>query len=107
MHDISDGGLFINLIESGFYNKLGFSIQTDASLRTDAFLFGESQSRAVISIDPHEQPVLEKLLKAAGIPFSFLGEVTDGTVHINGADYPSIEAFGQLYDEALGKIMEA
>ena len=107
MHDIADGGLFINLIESGFYNKLGFDISTDAALRTDAFLFGESQSRAVISIDPLEQPVLEKLLKAADLPFSLLGEVTDGAVRINGTAYPSIEDFGQLYDEALGQIMEA
>ncbi len=106
MHDLADGGLFIALIESGFYKGLGFDIQTDAALRTDAFLFGESQSRAIISIDPMEQPVLEKLLYESGIPFRKLGEVTEGDIRINGKAYHNIAQFGQLYDEALGKIME-
>lgn len=106
MHDLADGGLFIALIESGFYNGLGFDIQTDNSLRTDAFLFGESQSRAIISIDPMEQPVLEKLLYESGIPFRKLGEVTEGDIRIDGKAYHNIAQFGQLYDEALGKIME-
>ena len=106
MHDLADGGLFIALIESGFYNSLGFDIQTDAALRTDAFLFGESQSRAIISIDPMEQPVLEKLLYESGIPFRKLGEVTEGDIRIDGKAYHNITQFGQLYDEALGKIME-
>lgn len=107
MHDIADGGLFINLIESGFYHQLGFAIETDPTLRTDAFLFGESQSRAVISIDPHEQPVLEKLLYESGIPFRKLGEVTTGSISIDGKTYPDLASFGRLYDEALGLIMEA
>lgn len=106
MHDLADGGLFIALIESGFYNGLGFDIQTDTALRTDAFLFGESQSRAIVSIDPMEQPVLEKLLYESGIPFRKLGEVTDGDIRIDGKAYHNIAQFGQLYDEALGKIME-
>lgn len=106
MHDLADGGLFIALIESGFYNGLGFNIQTDTALRTDAFLFGESQSRAIISIDPMEQPVLEKLLYESGIPFRKLGEVTEGDIRIDGKAYHNIAQFGQLYDEALGKIME-
>lgn len=106
MHDLADGGLFIALIESGFYNGLGFDIQTEPTLRTDAFLFGESQSRAIISIDPMEQPVLEKLLYESGIPFRKLGEVTEGDIRIDGKAYHNIAQFGQLYDEALGKIME-
>ncbi|MFN3528610.1 MAG: phosphoribosylformylglycinamidine synthase subunit PurL [Bacteroidia bacterium] len=107
MHDIADGGLFINLIESGFYHGLGFNINTDPALRTDAFLFGESQSRAVISIDPHEQPVLEKVLYEAGIPFRKLGSVTEGDIQIDGKAYANIAHFSDLYDQALGKIMEA
>jgi phosphoribosylformylglycinamidine synthase subunit PurL len=107
MHDIADGGLFINLIESGFYHGLGFNINTDPALRNDAFLFGESQSRAVISIDPHEQPVLEKVLYEAGIPFRKLGSVTEGDIQIDGKAYANIAHFSDLYDQALGKIMEA
>ena len=51
-HDISEGGLFAALIESALPNNLGFDIETDPNFRKDAYLFGESQSRVVISVKP-------------------------------------------------------
>lgn len=105
MHDVSDGGLYISLIESCFFNKLGFSITTDPELRTDAYLFGEAQSRAVISIDPHEQPVLERVLRDAGIAFRLLGTVTEGELTIDGTAYGSIGQVAEKYDNALGKLL--
>src|SRR5262245_8041849 len=51
-HDISDGGLFITLCESGFSRELGFTLETKDGLREDAYLFGEGQSRAVVSVKP-------------------------------------------------------
>jgi len=105
MHDVSDGGLYISLIESCFFNKLGFSITTDPELRTDAYLFGEAQSRAVISIDPHEQPVLERVLRDAGIAFRLLGTVTEGELTIDGTAYGSIGQAAEKYDNALGKLL--
>lgn len=107
MHDVSDGGLYISLIESCFYNRLGFSITTDPELRTDAYLFGEAQSRAVISIDPHEQPVLERVLREAGIAFRLLGTVTEGELSIDGMTYGSIGGVAEKYDNALGKLLNA
>lgn len=105
MHDISDGGLYINLIESGFFNKLGFNITTDANLRKDAFLFGEAQSRAVVTIDPHEQPILERILQAMELPYRLLGEVTTGEITIDGKNYGDINGIADLYDNALGNIL--
>ena len=49
-HDVSDGGLFITLLESSMHNNLGFSIQTNDQIRKDAFLFGESPSRVIVSV---------------------------------------------------------
>src|SRR5690606_89322 len=41
-HDISEGGLFINLTESSFLNNLGFDVAQQAShIRKDAFWFRE------------------------------------------------------------------
>ncbi len=107
MHDVSDGGLYISLIESCFYNRLGFSITTNPELRTDAYLFGEAQSRAVISIDPHEQPVLERVLRESGIAFRLLGTVTEGELSIDGMTYGSIGEVAEKYDNALGKLLNA
>ena len=49
-HDVSDGGLFTSLIEIDIPNELGFDIETDSEIREDAFLFGESQSRIVVTV---------------------------------------------------------
>ena len=49
-HDLSDGGLFMTLLESSMVNNLGFEISSDSSVRKDAFLFGEAQSRVVVSV---------------------------------------------------------
>ena len=43
-HDISDGGLFMTLLESAMVNDLGFEINSEVSIRKDAFLFGEAQA---------------------------------------------------------------
>src|ERR1019366_2301008 len=39
-HDVSEGGLFITLLESAMAGKKGFEIETDPDIRKDAFLFG-------------------------------------------------------------------
>jgi phosphoribosylformylglycinamidine (FGAM) synthase-like enzyme len=49
-HDVADGGLYIALVESAMPNGLGFDIETDSSIRKDAFLFGEAQGRVVVSV---------------------------------------------------------
>ena len=49
-HDVSEGGLFITLIESTFNRDLGFKVNTaNTSIRKDAYWFGEAQSRVVVS----------------------------------------------------------
>src|SRR5690606_15702015 len=54
VHDVSDGGLFISLIESAMHRNLGFDIMTDEEIRKDAFLFGESQSRIVVTVNEEQ-----------------------------------------------------
>ena len=54
VHDVSEGGLFVTLCEMGFNNDLGFSVETKNNVRKDAFLFGEAQGRAVVSVNLEE-----------------------------------------------------
>ncbi|HYK56229.1 MAG TPA: phosphoribosylformylglycinamidine synthase subunit PurL, partial [Flavisolibacter sp.] len=62
-HDISEGGLFVTLCESGFTNELGFTVRTGNDFRKDAFLFGEAQSRVVVSVAPANFEAFENLVK--------------------------------------------
>ncbi|MBF25301.1 MAG: phosphoribosylformylglycinamidine synthase II [Flavobacteriales bacterium] len=85
-HDISDGGLFVNLVESGIVNDLGFDIFTNHDFRQDAYLFGESQSRVVVTISANNKNKFEKFLKNK-ISFTFLGKVTSGKIIIDDVDF--------------------
>jgi phosphoribosylformylglycinamidine synthase II len=69
-HDVSDGGLFMTLLESGMVNNLGFDILSDSEIRLDSFLFGESQSRIVVTIDNDKYNEFIDLMKKARYPLS-------------------------------------
>jgi len=91
-HDVSDGGLFITLLESSMTNNLGFSINSDDNIRKDAFLFGESPSRVVVSIDNSNKKAFENLLSKSKTSFHQIGTVTEGDLLVDG------ELFGNVYD---------
>ena len=102
-HDISDGGLFINLLESGMVNNLGFEINSDVSIRKDAFLFGESQSRVVVSISEHQLHSFEAELKKQGAKYSKLGQVKGKNILIDGENFGTIIEFKEGFDTSLEK----
>ncbi len=104
-HDISEGGLAITLLESGFNRNLGFSVQANTTIRKDAFWFGEAQSRVVVSCSPDQLNTLETAAQKAGISITVLGKVTSGNIEVNGESWGSIEAWKNLYDTAIEKLI--
>jgi phosphoribosylformylglycinamidine synthase subunit PurL len=103
--DVSDGGLFLALLEAGLTNNLGCSIQSEKSIRKDAFLFGEAQGRVVISCDTDNKVTLENTLSQLNVPFSNLGIVKGADVEIDGTNYGSIKEFENLYLTSIEKRM--
>ena len=101
-HDISEGGLFACLLESSMVNNLGFNINTDANIRKDATLFGEGQSRVVVSVNPSLESLFEAELK--GLPFTKLGTVSaNEEIHIDGDSWGYVSDWKQAYDTSLEK----
>ncbi|WP_027003246.1 phosphoribosylformylglycinamidine synthase subunit PurL [Hugenholtzia roseola] len=80
-HDISDGGLLIAVAESALAGRKGFDLKVDLKssplrgLRFDAFLFGENQSRAIVSVNTAQKAAFEAKATALGIAFLAVGEV--------------------------------
>ena len=104
-HDVSDGGLFINLLESSMVNNLGFEINSDVSIRKDAFLFGESQSRVVVSISEHQLHSFEAELKKQGAKYSKLGQVKGKNIVIDSENFGTIIEFKEGFDTSLEKYL--
>lgn len=106
VHDISEGGLAITLLESAFVSEKGFSVEANtggATLRNDAYWFGEAQSRIVVS-SANAEAVLKKAAQA-GIPVTVLGKVTDGAITVNGEDWGQVADWKNLYDTAIEKLL--
>ncbi|MEZ4985121.1 MAG: AIR synthase-related protein [Saprospiraceae bacterium] len=105
MHDVSDGGLFVALMESAMPLRLGFDIATPNNLRKDAFLFGESQSRVIISVAPEQEADLQNFLQERNITYSNLGKTMAGSLQIDGMDYGAISTWVSTYENTLGELM--
>ncbi len=77
-HDVSEGGLAVALAECCVTHPeapLGAVVELPASMRIDALLFGESQSRIVVSLKRRNWPRLRDLAQQLGVPCAMLGEV--------------------------------
>lgn len=105
-HDVSNGGLYITLVESALPNRLGFDITSDAEIRTDAFLFGESQGRIVVTCCEQSETEFIDLLMKLNIPFSALGHVTKGEMRVDDESYGFISDAEKLYMETLASHLE-
>jgi phosphoribosylformylglycinamidine synthase len=100
-HDISEGGLFITLCEKGFYRNLGFNLDAEITIRKDAFLFGEAQSRVVVTVASDKMADFNRLTK--GIDCQRIGTVSGGEVILNGETWGDIKQWKAWYDTAIEK----
>ena len=109
-HDVSEGGLFVTLMESAMPQNLGFSAEKPSNtqgVRADAYWFGESQSRIVVSVSPAQLADFEAFMRNSKVSYSKLGQVTEGGITVNGETWGGIETWKSVYDDTLGKIMNA
>jgi phosphoribosylformylglycinamidine synthase len=104
-HDVSDGGLFTTLVEMCLPNDLGFDVVTDSEIRKDAFLFGESQSRVVVSVVEDDEDKFLDFVAEMNIPCLLLGHVTKGRCTVDEQNFGMIADYKELYDNAIGKEM--
>ena len=74
-HDCSDGGLAIALAESCIAGNIGFTGELSLDSRWDDVLFGEGQSRIVVSVSAEAEQRLLSLCRDEGVPTAQLGRV--------------------------------
>jgi phosphoribosylformylglycinamidine synthase len=104
-HDLSDGGLFMSLLESAMPKHLGFHISCDKNIRKDAFLFGEAQSRVLVTVKKDQAAAFESFVKSKALPCTLLGEVKGDALVIDGHDYGKVSMFQQKFDTSIESYM--
>ncbi|MEZ4721319.1 MAG: phosphoribosylformylglycinamidine synthase subunit PurL [Flavobacteriales bacterium] len=104
-HDVSDGGLFVSLVEMGIVNKIGFDVSVGDHGRLDGVLFGEAQSRIVVSVSNNNRNAFEEQLTLLNNAYVKLGRTVSDSCTVNGLNYGSIEDLAQIHDSALHKVM--
>jgi phosphoribosylformylglycinamidine synthase len=105
-HDISDGGLWVTLAEMGMASNLGFDIETPLEYRKDAFLFGEAQSRVVVTVPEVDKDAFLDYVLEHKVPAMLLGHVTKGRFTIDGEEFGSVDELAEIYNNAIGNFMK-
>ena len=106
-HDLSEGGLWVGLLEKGFASGLGFDITLPAEFRKDAVLFGEAASRILVTVSEENKDKFIDLMMLNGCDFDLMGHVTKGGIRVDDEDWGSVSDYQEIYDNALGAILSA
>lgn len=109
-HDVSDGGLTVALAECCIVNEehpIGATVQTNQNnLLPEYFLFSESQSRFLLSIDAAYQEEVETLFKESSIDISSIGRIGGDSLKINDwIDLP-LQTLQHIYYQTIPELMD-
>ena len=107
-HDVSEGGLAVALAEacmSGPGEALGAEIEMEAAIRPDAWLFGESQSRVVLSVRRKHLSRVRELARVADVPCATIGEVRGRRLRIGTLIDVSTADLRHAWADALAERM--
>jgi len=96
-HSVSKGGLFMALLESALVRSFGFDVTVEGEIRKDAFLFGESPSRIIVSVASKRETEFIDFMMEADIPFMTLGHVTREEIRIDDNSYGFISDYRKMY----------
>ncbi len=106
-HDVSEGGIFTCLVESALSGNFGFSVSSEEGLRKDAWLFGESQSRVVVSIKKEKEAALHNMLDKINVSYKKLGLVEEKGLKIDNQDFGALSSWRELYENTIVNKLES
>ncbi len=95
-HDCSDGGVAVTLAECTFDGGIGLEVDVPAVANSAgdavaAALFGESASRAIVSVRDADRDAFLKLAAAAGVPARVIGRTGGSRITIRVAGAPAVD----------------
>ena len=100
-HDCSDGGLAVALAESCIAGNIGLVCDQGIKGRWDTALFGETQSRIVLSVSPDEIASFQELALSTGTPYVVLGIVGGEKLIVNSLLNTNITELSHVWQNAI------
>ncbi len=76
-HDVSSGGILINVLESLFPTEFGAELEIYSDERADFFLFSENPTRVVLSVDPSKSGEVRDFIEEKGLDWMYIGRVVE------------------------------
>ena len=107
-HDVSDGGVSVNISESicGAQENIGAEISIDRKLREDQILFGETQGVIVVTLDAKDLHHVALIAQEHNVHTQTIGTVTDSAnLKINESINLDREELEKAYFHTLSGIM--
>ncbi|MGH9268025.1 MAG: AIR synthase-related protein, partial [Acidimicrobiales bacterium] len=104
-HDCSEGGLAVTLAEACIAGRLGAKLEPEGGLAPHLWLFSESASRMVVSIDPSHLPRLASIADEEGVPLAVLGVVGGASLRVEGAMEIPVRGMIKVYEQAFARAM--
>jgi len=110
-HDCSDGGVAVALAECALNpaGSVGVDVALGAlqTLRPDELLFGETQSRVVVSLEEKDLKALEEICASKGLPVEIIGRTVNDGFRIRGLVEVSLNDLHEAYRTSLKSRIEA
>lgn len=109
-HDCSEGGLSAAIAECCISNKdkgIGAAIDLSDTIRKDALLFGETQSRIIITVPADRLNIVKDALNNHAIPYNIIGKVGGMRLTINNSNDRLIDLSVEDINKAWRGAFEA
>jgi phosphoribosylformylglycinamidine synthase len=92
----------VALAECCIAGEVGFQGAFAAPRRWDAALFGEPQSRIVVSVRPDRQGALERICQEQATPWTALGRVGGDALSVPGLMDVGVDEISEVWKGAFG-----
>ena len=104
-HDLSEGGLAVALSESVIQGGTGAGVKLAGDLPLHVLLFSESQSRALVSLEPGKLEALKEIAARLGVPLEVIGRTGGDNLEVEGAFSIPLEKMTDVYMNSLEKMI--
>jgi phosphoribosylformylglycinamidine synthase len=104
-HDCSEGGIAVALAESCLAGDVGADVHLHDDLPPVASLFGETQSRIVVTVADEDAEALVNTLLAANVPYGIIGSVRGDRLTICDRLDLTLDELRDAYEPALERAV--